>query len=51
MSEGLPLCLSVTNISMDYSGRFWNILAIYYVNILYIYIKKSVYIYVYINKG
>lgn len=46
MSEVLPLCLSLTNISMDYSGRFWNILEIYYVNILYISMKISVCIYI-----
>lgn len=42
MNEGLPLCLSLTNISVDYSGRFWNIWEIYYADILYIYFKNSI---------
>lgn len=49
MNEGLPLCLTLTNISVEYSGRFWNILKIYYVDILHMYINSSVYIYIYIH--
>lgn len=48
MSEGLPLCLSLAYISVDYFGRLWNIWEIYCVFILYIYINNS--LYMYINK-